>query len=91
MPNTKSAAKRLKQSEIRRVRNKAVKSRTKTEIKRVLAAVEAGDVKAAEENFKVAAKKLDQAGSKGVIHKNAAARQKSRLQRLIKTAKVVKA
>jgi small subunit ribosomal protein S20 len=91
MPNTKSAAKRLKQSEIRRVRNKAVKSRTKTEIKRVLAAVQAGDLPGAEENYKVAAKKLDQAGSQGVIHKNAAARQKSRLQRLIKAAKVSKA
>ena len=87
MPNTKSAAKRLKQSEVRRVRNKAIKTRTKTEIKRVLAAVYSGDVATAEANFKVAAKKLDQAGSKGVIHKNAAARQKSRLQRLIKAAK----
>lgn len=87
MPNTKSAAKRLKQSEVRRVRNKAIKTRTKTEIKRVLAAVDSGDVATAEANFKVAAKKLDQAGSKGVIHKNAAARQKSRLQRLIKAAK----
>lgn len=87
MPNTKSAAKRLKQSEVRRVRNKAIKSRTKTEIKRVLESVKTGDVAAAEANFRVAAKKLDQAGSKGVIHKNAAARQKSRLQRLIKTAK----
>lgn len=87
MPNTKSAAKRLKQSEIRRVRNKAIKSRTKTEIKRVLESVKSGDVAAAEANFRVAAKKLDQAGSKGVIHKNAAARQKSRLQRVIKAAK----
>lgn len=87
MPNTKSAIKRLKQSEIRRQRNKAVKTRTKTEIKKVLSAVESGDVSAAEEMFKTAAKKLDQAGSRGIIHKNAAARQKSRLQRIIKAAK----
>jgi len=90
MPNTKSAIKRLKQSEVRRARNKAVKTRTRTEIKRVLTAVTAGDVAAAESNYKLAAKKLDQAGSKGVIHKNTAARQKSRLQRLIKAAKTSK-
>jgi len=87
MPNTKSAAKRLKQSEVRRVRNKAIKSRTKTEMKRVMDAVQSGDIAAAEANFKVAAKKLDQAGSQGVIHKNTAARHKSRLQRTIKAAK----
>jgi small subunit ribosomal protein S20 len=87
MPNTKSAAKRLKQAEVRRVRNKAIKSRTKTEIKRVLESVQTGDIATAEANFKVAAKKLDQAGSKGVIHKNTAARHKSRLQRTIKAAK----
>jgi small subunit ribosomal protein S20 len=90
MPNTKSAAKRLKQSEIRRVHNKAIKSRTKTEIKRVLDSVKSGDIAAAEANFKLAAKKLDQAGSKGVIHKNTAARHKSRLQRTIKAAKSAK-
>ncbi len=87
MPNTKSAIKRLKQSEVRRQRNKAVKTRTKTEIKKVLAAVEAGNIADAEELFKMAAKKLDQAGSRSIIHKNAAARQKSRLQRIIKAAK----
>ncbi|MBL8888515.1 MAG: 30S ribosomal protein S20 [Planctomycetaceae bacterium] len=87
MPNTKSAAKSLKQSEIRRVRNKAIKTRTKTEIKRVLDSVNSGDIAAAEANYKVAAKKLDQAGSQGVIHKNTAARHKSRMQRSIKAAK----
>ncbi len=87
MPNTKSAAKRLKQSEVRRVRNKAIKTRTKTEMKRVLDSVQTGDIAAAEANFRLAAKKLDQAGSKGVIHKNTAARHKSRLQRTIKAAK----
>lgn len=87
MPNTKSAEKRLRQNEVRRQRNKAVKSRLKTEIKRVLSSVESGDIAAAEEHYKFAAKKLDQAGSANVIHKNAAARQKSRMQRHIKAAK----
>ncbi len=87
MPNTKSAIKRLKQSEVRRMRNKSIKSRTKTEIKKVLAAIESGDVAAAEAQYKVAAKQLDKSASSNVIHKNAAGRQKSRMQRLIKAAK----
>lgn len=87
MPNTKSAIKRLKQSEVRRMRNKSIKSRTKTEIKKVLAAVEAGDIAGAESQYRVAAKCLDKAGAAKVIHKNAAARQKSRMQRMIKAAK----
>ena len=59
----------------------------KTQIKKVLAAVDAGDVETAETEFRLAAKKLDRAGASRVIHKNAAARQKSRLQRRIKAAK----
>lgn len=87
MPNTKSAIKRLKQSEVRRMRNKSIKSRCKTEIKKVLAAVDAGDVAGAEAQYRVAAKFLDKAGAAKVIHKNAAGRQKSRMQRIIKAAK----
>jgi small subunit ribosomal protein S20 len=87
MPNSKSAEKRLRQNKVRHTRNKAIKSAVKTQIKKVVAAVESGDVAAAEDEFKVAAKKLDKAGARNVIHRNAAARQKSRLQRAIKKAK----
>lgn len=87
MPNSKSASKRLRQSIDCRDRNKSVKSGVKTQIKKVVAAVESGDIAAAEDQFKVAAKRLDQAGASYVIHPNAAARQKSRLQRVIKKAK----
>ena len=87
MPNTASAKKRLRQNVVRKARNKAVKSSVKTSVKKVMSAVESGDVAAAEEQFKTAAKKLDQAGAKGVLHKNAAARKKSRLQNAIKKAK----
>ena len=87
MPNSLSAEKRLRQNKVRQSRNKAIKSAMKTQIKKVVAAAESGDVEAAETEFKLAAKKLDQAGAKNVIHKNAAGRKKSRLQSLIKKAK----
>ncbi|MEM9412968.1 MAG: 30S ribosomal protein S20 [Planctomycetota bacterium] len=87
MPNNKSTEKRLRQTKVRQARNKAIKSAVKTEVKKVLTAVDAGDVAGAEEQFKVAAKKLDQAGAKNIIHRNAAARKKSRLQNAIKKAK----
>ena len=87
MPNSPSAAKRLRQTKTRTEENKAVKSSMKTQIKKVLSATATGDVATAETEYKLAAKKLDKAGAKNVIHKNAAARQKSRLQRAIKAAK----
>ncbi len=87
MPNSRSASKRLRQNEVRRLRNKAVKSAMRSQLKKVRQAVEAGDVAKAEDEFKLAAKRLDRAGSKNLIHPNAAARTKSRLQNLIKKAK----
>ena len=68
MPNSASASKRLRQSKVRQSRNKAIKSSMKTQIKKVVAAATAGDVEAAETEFKLAAKKLDKAGAKNVIH-----------------------
>jgi small subunit ribosomal protein S20 len=87
MPNTKSAKKRLRQNEVRRLRNRAVKSAMRTQLRKVREAVKAGDLEKAEEGYRVAARQLDRAGSKRVIHPNKAARIKSRLQHLIKKAK----
>ena len=87
MPNNPSSKKRLRQNVICRDRNKSVKSGVKTQVKKVLTAVSAGEIETAEQEFRLAAKKLDQAGAKGVMHKNAASRKKSRLQRAIKAAK----
>jgi len=87
MPNSASAEKRLRQTKVRQARNKSIKSAMKTQIKKVVAACEAGDIETAETEYKIAAKKLDRAGAKKVIHKNAAGRKKSRLQHLIKKAK----
>lgn len=87
MPNSESAKKRLRQNVVRRDRNKSIKSAFKTQVKKVLTAVSAGEIETAEEQYRLAAKKLDQAGAKGIIHKNTASRKKSRLQKAIKTAK----
>ena len=67
MPNSLSAEKRLRQNKVRQSRNKAIKSAMKTQIKKVVAAAESGDVEAAETEFKLAAKKLDQAGAKNCL------------------------
>ncbi len=87
MPNTKTAKKRLRQNEARRLRNRAVKSALRTQLRRVHEAVSAGEIETAEAEFKLAAKRLDRAGHQNIIHKNKASRTKSRLQRLIKSAK----
>ncbi|MBX7167337.1 MAG: 30S ribosomal protein S20 [Pirellulales bacterium] len=91
MPNTESAKKRLRQSLERRARNRAASSSMKTAIKRVLVALKAQDVQAAETHFRAAQKVIDQTAAKGVIHRNAGARYKARLSARIKAAKGVKA
>jgi small subunit ribosomal protein S20 len=75
--NIKSQIKRNKQNEKRHERNKAVKTRLKTAVRKFREAAEAGDAAQAQELAKDAAKKLDKAASKGVIHKNQAANRKS--------------
>jgi small subunit ribosomal protein S20 len=85
--HTKSAKKRHRQSLERRAQNRAVKSAIKTQVRKVRAAVAAGDLAAAQVELKLAAKKLDRAGAKRVIHPNAAARTKSRLAHFIRGAK----
>ena len=87
MPTTKSAKKRLRQSLERRAQNRAVKSAVKTQVRKVRAAVAAGDIATAQTELQLATKKLDRAGAKRVIHPNAASRTKSRLAHLIVAAK----
>lgn len=87
MPNIKSAKKRLKQSIGLRQRNRAEKSSLRTEYKKVIKAVEAGDVEQAETAFRATVQKVDKAASSKVIHRNAAARVKSRLSLKIKKIK----
>ncbi len=87
MPNTSSAAKRLRQNVVQRDRNRSIKSALRGQVRKVRELIAAGDVGKAEEGYRVVAKKLDQAGALNLIHRNAAARTKSRLQSAIKKAK----
>jgi small subunit ribosomal protein S20 len=77
--HTISALRQHKQSEIRRQRNHAVKSTLRTQMKKVLTAVESKDAAASKTALQEAYKLLDRAVGKGVIHRNNAARHKSRL------------
>ena len=81
MPTTKSAAKRVRQNEKKRKRNKAVKTKTKNAKKRFFAALEEGDVEEAQERFREACRQLQKAAAKGVLHENKIARDQSRMQR----------
>ena len=75
MANIKSAKKRVLTSQVRADRNKAVKSRVKTYIKKVDAAVAANDKEAAQAALPVAIAEISKAASKGIFHKNTAARK----------------
>ena len=87
MPNIKSAKKRLKQSIVRRERNRSAKRAIRTECKKVIAAVKAGQPEQAEAELRTTAKLVDRCAAKHVIHRNAAARTKSRLSAKVKTLK----
>jgi small subunit ribosomal protein S20 len=77
--HTISALRQHKQSEIRRQRNHAVKSALRTQMKKVLNAVEKKDAAESKTALSEAYAQLDRAVGKGVIHKNNADRHKSRL------------
>ncbi|HEX9029618.1 MAG TPA: 30S ribosomal protein S20 [Anaerolineales bacterium] len=79
MANIKSAIKRNKQNEKRRVRNRVVRGRARTFVKKALTGIEEGNLEEARQATQVAISALDKAAQKGVIHKNNAARRKSRL------------
>jgi small subunit ribosomal protein S20 len=87
MPNTESAKKRLKQSIARRERNRAAKRAIRTECRKVLTTIAAGNLEQAQKEFRVAAAKLDRAAARKILHRNTAARTKSRLSARIKAAK----
>ena len=82
-----SVIKRHRQSEERRIRNKAVKASVRTSAKKFQALTFKKDAAGAETALKAMIKKLDTAAGKGIIKKNAAARKKSRMQRLYNTMK----
>ena len=80
--NQTSAQKRFRQSEVRRMHNKAIKSECRTYVKQFIEAVHAKDEKLAQEKPVLMTSKLDSARSKGVLKRNAVSRKKSRMQKL---------
>lgn len=83
MANIKSAKKRIKVIETKTLRNKMIKSKLKTLIKKLEAAVEADDKKEAAEQLKVCTSELSKAAAKGILHKNTASRKISRLSAMV--------
>jgi ribosomal protein S20 len=75
--NIKSQKKRIRTNERARLRNQAIKSALRTDIRSFREAAEAGDKDKATEALRAASRSLDKAVSKGVIHKNQAANKKS--------------
>ena len=85
MPNIKSSIKRVKVNEKKNLRNRMVKSRVKTAVKKYNAIL-ASDPTAAVKELSVVASTLDKAAAKGIVHKNAVNRKKARLAKALNKA-----
>ena len=85
MANIKSAKKRILVIETKTLRNKMIKSKIKTLVKKVDAAVAASDKAAATAALSEAVVAIDKAAAKGVYHKNTAARKVSRITKAVNT------
>lgn len=84
MANSPQAKKRARQADKRRNHNASLRSLVRTVIKKVNAAIEAGDAEAAKAAYAAAVPVIDRMADKGIIHKNKAARHKSRLNAHVK-------
>jgi len=87
MPNSASAAKRLRQSAKRRLHNRITKKVIKTSMKKSIQAVGENNLEKAEADFRAAVSHIDKAGARRVLHPNTAARRKSKLARAYAAAK----
>ena len=83
MPHTKSAKKALRQDAKRRERNRAYRSRMRSNIKKLRTLVESGDAAGARAALPSTLGLIERTAQKGVIHRNTAARYKSRLAKLV--------
>ena len=83
MANIKSAKKRILVNETKAARNKAIKSKVKTCVKKVETAVANKDAALAADALKVAIAEINKAGSKGVYHNNTCSRKISRLEKAV--------
>lgn len=82
MANHKSALKRAGQNQVRRLRNRAVKTRVKNVVKSVRQSAAEDSVEQAGSALRVAQSTIDKAAKKGVLHKRTAARKVARLAKL---------
>ena len=87
MANTPQARKRARQAEAHRRHNASQRSALRTAIKKVVAAIAAGEHEAAMSTYQAAVPVIDRAVTHGIIHKNKAARHKSRMNAHIKALK----
>ncbi len=83
MANIKSAKKRIKVISKKTLRNKMIKSATKTAMKKVVIAANEGNKEAAQTALAGALSAIDRAYVKGIYHKNTAARKKSHLTKMV--------
>lgn len=81
MANHKSAWKRIRQNEKRRIHNRHFRARVRTYLKRARNSLESNDVETAREETRRAIRELDMSARRGVLHKRNAARRKSRLMK----------
>lgn len=79
MANNKSAEKRIRVNERRRIRNQSYRSATRTMVKKAQVSIEQGVGQDTTTALQAAISQLDRAAGKGIIHRNTAARRKSRL------------
>ncbi|MFQ5661304.1 MAG: 30S ribosomal protein S20 [Gammaproteobacteria bacterium] len=84
MANIASAKKRARQAEKRRLHNAGYRSMLRTQIKKVVTAIEQGDKESATDALSNATPVIDRMAGKGLIHKNKAARHKQRLNARIR-------
>lgn len=87
MPRSKSAEKAARAAGRKQLRNKSVKSATKTHVARAEKLIASNEPESAQDAVTTAISALDRAAKKGVIHPNTAARRKSRLMKKFNQAK----
>lgn len=83
MPNIEQQKKRVRTAGRERLQNLRYRSTVKTLARRLEAAIEGGDSKAAEAEYRELVRMLDKAVSKGALHRNTAARRKSQAAKLV--------
>ena len=84
MPNIKSAKKRVAVAAAKTAKNRMLRSRMRTNVKKVRLVALSEDAAQTAESYRLAQKQIDQAVAKGIVHKNKAAHMKSQLAKLAK-------